>query len=287
MQLSKILLPIDFSEKSKGAAHYAKALACRFRSEIILAHTFELTEMFSSMPETALPERWWEERREQTRKQLEDFQADDFRDMPVRHVLLEGDVSRSIVDLAHSENVELIVMPTHGYGRFRRFVLGSITAKVLHDADCPVLTGVHIEQMAPIEPIFFRNVLCAIDFDAAGEKAFRWAAKFAAEFHASLTVVHALPEIHYSEMSYYDQGLPRMLHEVAIKKMDELQKTTGLAAGTILETGSVADVVRNAALAGPADLVVIGRHESAGVLGRLRANAYAIVRESPCPVISI
>ncbi len=42
-------------------------------------------------------------------------------------------------------------MPTHGYGPFRRFILGSVTAKVLHDADCPVWTGVHLEEAPPIE----------------------------------------------------------------------------------------------------------------------------------------
>ena len=245
MQLRKILLPVDFSERSKAAAHYAKTLACRFRSEIILAHAFELSEMFASYARyRRVPAEWWEERREQTQRNLEQFQADDFRDMSIRHVLLEGDIARAIVDLAHSEKVDLIVMPTHGYGRFRRFILGSVTAKVLHDADCPVLTAVHIEQMPPIEPVFFRNVLCAIDTDTAGERALRWAAEFAAEFHARLTLVHALPDIQFSEMSYYDQGLPKMLRDVAEQKLDQLQKSAGTTAEVVLETGSVADVVQ-------------------------------------------
>jgi nucleotide-binding universal stress UspA family protein len=196
-------------------------------------------------------------------------------------------VAHAIVDLAHSEKVDLIVMPTHGYGRFRRFILGSVTAKVLHDADCPVLTGVHVEQAAPLEPVFFRSILCAVDFDSSGERALRWAAEFAAEFHARLTLVHALPSAQVNEMSYYDQGLLMMLRQVAQQKSDEIQKLTGTTAEVVLETGSIAEVVRNAALAQNADLVVIGRHENSGLLGRLRANAYAIVRESPCPVISV
>src|SRR6185369_3323295 len=100
---------------------------------------------------------------------------------------------RAIVGFAHTEHIDLIVMPTHGYGPFRRFLLGSVTAKTLHDADCPVLTGVHLEKTPSLEPVFFRNIVCAIDFDAAGEKALRWAAEFATEFHSHLTVVHALP----------------------------------------------------------------------------------------------
>ena len=107
------------------------------------------------------------------------------------------------------------------------------------------------------------------------------------EFHARLTLVHAIPSVQVNEMSYYDQGLPMMLRQVAQQKSDEIQKLTGTTAEVVLETGSIAEVVRNAALAQKGDLVVIGRHENSGLLGRLRANAYAIVRESPCPVISV
>ena len=293
MQITKILLPIDFSGQSNGAAHYAKALGCRFRSEIIIAHTFELSRVLVNVPDTGVPATWWEELQQQRHQDLEKFHADEFRNMPVRRVLLEGNVAHSIVNLAHSEKVDLIVIPTHGYGRFRRFILGSVTAKVLHDADCPVFTGVHIEEEVPLEPVFFRSVICAVDFDAAGERAFRWAAEFADEFHAGLTLVHALPSIPYvenvpySEMSYYDQALPMMLRQVAQQKSDELQKRAGTAAEVVLETGPVAEVVRNAAIARKGDMVIIGRHENPGILGRLRANAYAIVRESPCPVVSV
>jgi nucleotide-binding universal stress UspA family protein len=278
MQLAKIVSPIDFSERSAGALHYAKALARHFRAELIVTHVFELSQLIANVPETGVPPNWYEGRRDQARRALRDFQADDFREMPVRHALLEGDVARGIVGLAHSENADLIVMPTHGYGRFRHFILGSVTAKVLNDADCPVLTGAHIEQEAPQEPVNFRNIACAIDFDTAGEKAFRWAGDFAAEFHAHLTLVHSLPNIH---------GLPREYREIAQQKSEELQRVAGATAEVLFEAGPVVEVVRNAAMTQKSNLVVIGRHESAGLLGRLRANSYAIVRESPCPVVSV
>jgi nucleotide-binding universal stress UspA family protein len=41
-------------------------------------------------------------------------------------------------------------LPTHGLGAFRRSLIGSITAKVLHDAECPVWTGVHLAQAPPL-----------------------------------------------------------------------------------------------------------------------------------------
>jgi nucleotide-binding universal stress UspA family protein len=202
-------------------------------------------------------------------------------------MLLEGDAARSIVDLAHAEHMDLIVMPTHGYGRFRRFILGSVTAKVLHDANCPVLTGVHMEEAPELAPIFVRNVLCAVDFDAAGERAVRWAAQFAAEFHARLTLVHALPPLDAGQAHYFDQDLPVRVRRIGEERFGELQQRIGTSAEAVLDPGPVAGVVHDAALLHKADLVVIGRHENPGLLGRLRANAYAIVRESPCPVISV
>jgi len=287
MRLSKLLLPVDLSERSIGAAHYAKALASHFGSEVIIAHAFELRSAYFVSPEMGPDPDWYEARREEAQHALDDFQVDEFRGLPVRRMLLQGDVAGAIVDLAHAEQVDVIVMPTHGYGPFRRFLVGSITAKVLHDADCPVLTGVHIAKAPPLEAIVFRRVVCAVDFDASGERALRWAAQFAAEFQAGLTVVHALPDPGAGEAHFLDQTLPMALAQSARELMEELLKRVGVSAESVIEPGAVADVVRSAGIAVAADLVVIGRHESAGLLGRLRANAYAIVRESPCPVVSV
>ena len=207
MQLSKILLPVDFSERCMEAAHYAKALACRFHSDLTMAHVFELSDAIETVPRTNDYLEWSRRRREETRRMLQDLYADEFRNIAVRRVLLEGDVAQAVVDLAHSDKMDLIVMPTHGYGRFRRFIIGSVTAKVLHDANCPVLTGVHLPEMPTLEPILFRTIVCAIDFDNAGERALRWAAEAAAEFHASLMLVHVLVPTPTGKASY-DQRFP-------------------------------------------------------------------------------
>ena len=58
--------------------------------------------------------------------------------IPVIPCVLSGDAAKIIVEHAHTKGTDLIVMGTHGFGGFRRMLLGSITAKVLHDARCPV-----------------------------------------------------------------------------------------------------------------------------------------------------
>jgi len=56
---------------------------------------------------------------------------------------------------------------------------------------------------------------------------------------------------------------------------------------TIVEGGDVAPVVRRAAEENQADLVVIGRGVLQELFGRMRTHVYSVIREAPCPVISV
>src|SRR5262245_41293956 len=114
MRLAKILLPIDFSERGAGAAHYARTLACRFRSEVTLLHVFELQKLIFAGAEAAIPAEWYGDRQKESQGMLDEAYADEFRNVAVRRLFLEGDVARTIADVAHTEHSDLIVMPTHG-----------------------------------------------------------------------------------------------------------------------------------------------------------------------------
>ena len=69
--------------------------------------------------------------------------------------------------------------------------------------------------------------------------------------------------------------------------MAHLQQSAGVAAPLCLGAGEVSHVLRDSALGHGADLVVIGRGRATRTLGRLRSNVYSIVRDAPCPVISV
>jgi nucleotide-binding universal stress UspA family protein len=165
--VTRILLPVDFSERSVGAAHYGGSLACHFGCQLVLLHVlappqyeFGAVDIAGSMLAELCRDRVVE-----ANTDLASFMASELAGIDVRRIVLEGDPSGSIVDFAHNEHCDLIVMPTHGYGPFRRFILGSNTAKVLHDADCPVWTGVHLEDAPAAISIPIRNILCAVDLE--------------------------------------------------------------------------------------------------------------------------
>lgn len=282
-ELPKILLPVDFSGRCFGAAHFARNLAHHLQSELTLLHV--LAPAYHPIPlEMAA---YFTPRPAEARKTLDAFLTAELDEIALRRVVLEGDPAGTIVDFAHSEKMNLIVMPTRGYGPFRRFLLGSVTAKVLHDSDCPVATGVHLEDAPPVESLLNRSVVAAIDLGPHSEKVLEWAAGMARAFEARLTAVHAIPSLEAHAGDYFDPNWRTILATQARQRLERLQQSMGLETEILIESGDAPAVVRCAALRNSASLLVIGRGSAGGVFGRLRTNAYAIIREAPCPVVSV
>ena len=282
MKLTKILLPVDFSEQGDGAAQQAAALARHFNAGLILLHVNPIQvpalitpSDFSGPIDTG----WITALEARGRKDLDTYHQADLAGVDVRRIVVTGDPAASIVELAHREKPDLIVMPTHGYGPFRRFLLGSITAKVLHDVDVPVWTGAHLQKSS--QPMWKRigRVICAIDLPTA-EAVLPWAHDFASEFKAELIVVHAVQDLE-----------PQSSMAISAVQANEyircLQRKLAVPGEILIEEGNPAQVVQAAASRRNADLVVIGRSPREGVSGRLRTNAYSIVRDAPCPVVSV
>src|SRR5262249_8357968 len=141
----------------------------------------------------------------QVQERLHGFMADELASLSIRRTLLEGDPATEIARYARSQDSDLIVMPTHGYGPFRRFLLGSTTAKVLHDVSCPVFTGPHMEHPPAPDSPSFRKVLCALDLCPESPHVLDWASRFAAEFGAELAIAHVLPSsMTHLEGVYFD-----------------------------------------------------------------------------------
>jgi nucleotide-binding universal stress UspA family protein len=290
LSLPRILAPIDFSERSPGAARYAGMLACHFHSELTLMHVIDSSAYevsayeFTGPVVTTLPV----ERRSEAEGLLANFLPDEFRNMNVRRIVLSGDPAGEIVERAHTERTSLIVIPTHGYGPFRRFILGSVSAKILHDADCPVFTGAHIPDAPPDEARSFRKILCAVDFCPQSAKALKWASDFAGEFQAQLIVAHITPSLEGRAGEYFDPDWRGCLAQSAREKLDAMQSSLGTHADAFIDdNNSIPLAICSAATRFEADMVVIGRGASSGMLGRLRTNAYSIIRQSPCPVVSV
>src|SRR5262249_9121997 len=141
---------------------------------------------------------------------------------------------------AAEERTDLIVMPTHAYGPFRRFLLGSVTAKVLHDANCPVWTGPHLEQAPAQEAIRFGAVVCPIDLGPESAAGRQWGARFAHEFGSALVVVHAIPHstAHVDQVPF-DESWRGQVVENARERIIRLQQQMEAPGEVVIEIGEV------------------------------------------------
>lgn len=288
MPLRKILVPIDFSDRGKGAARYAEALHAIFGSQITLLHVLTPAHYEFSAMEVAgsLLEEQYRFRTEQAERNLSDFMAGELPAPHTERLLRDGDPAGTIVSVAQEIGAGLIVLPTHGYGPFRRFILGSVTAKVLHDADCPVWTGIHLDASSS-EQVHFRQVTVALDLGPQSERTLMWAARFAKDAGARLDVVHATPAIEGYAGEAFDPQWQRQVDSAVREEVNGLQERLNVDAPLHVQSGEAAKTVCDVAADLETDLLVIGRGSAAGVFGRLRANAYSIIRQSRSPVVSV
>jgi len=273
------------------AARHAKALAAHFHAEITLLHVIVPILTYGA-PEalaysTALDVA--EERASLAKAHLDGFLSDELGGLTVVRLVQEGDPARQIVDCAAERHSDLTVRPTHGNGPLRRVLLGSVTAKVLHDAKCAVCTGSHLETARADGEMRLRRIVCGLDLGPESATVLEWGAGLAREFGAGLTVVHAIPEstVHL-EGVYFEPDLRAQMADAARTRIAALLGTARTQADVEFEVGDPPESLASAAGRLHADLLVIGRQgHHTGVLGRLRTHSYAIVRESPCPVAAV
>lgn len=270
--LDHILVPVDFSPRSEGAARYAAAMAEQFHSSVTLLHALPVPhyELGAGLLGDLFPER------EQTAKEaLTEFARTQFGPIHPELIVARGDPGDRIVEQAHAEGAGLIVLPTHGLNPVRRLLLGSTAAQVLQHARCAVCTGVHMED-APPRPRF-ENVVCAVDAGPGSEAVLEWAARFCQTSEARLFLVHAV-------MAPEQDEEQESLEGTAAESLRELQSKLNTHATAIVAGGpDAARTIGRQLRELSADLLVIGR----GDFGRLRTTSDGLIRESICPVVSV
>ncbi len=288
--MNKILLPVDLPNIQLRVVHQAAFLARHFHSEIILLHVVTPLSYPAGVLESGhelMARDLQAEVIKRAQTDLDQSLQSELDAIAVKRLLLKGDPARAITQTARDQNVDMIVMSTHGRGAFYRFLLGSVAAKVLHDSDCPVWTDTQPEE-APKREFTIRNVLCAVDLSHHSRNTVSRAAQLAAEFGARLTLVHvtASVEIYGPGGSHVLPEWKEALVGYAATEIAKLQQDVGTKAKVIIDSGDVHALLNRAAEQAKSDLLVIGHSPVRGHLGD-NGNGYGIIRESHIPVLSV
>lgn len=286
-RFNRILFPVDFSERSRGAAPFVLSMARHYDADVIALHVLQPPPPLYAGMNTIYPETFdFDGVSADLRKDLQKFVDAEMPKVRVTCTVEAGDPAAVITEFAASESASLIAMPTHGYGVFRRALLGSVTAKVLHDARIPVWTAAHAPEGSHRAHPKPRHILCALDLKPESRRTLELAIEIAGESDAMLEMVHVAPEGEITPLNT-ESRLQELLVEAARNELVKIHEEAGAEVEMVLAGGSVAKLVRSVALRKRSDLVVIGRGCIQEGFGRLRTNAYAIIREAPCPVLSV
>lgn len=289
MKFTSILYPVDFSERCRTVAPFVNAALKRHGAWLVLANFVEIPALWYGTAEApCAPDLNLASFIEEAGQRLTDFANEFFPGVDASILVEEGEPASSIAEMAEELGVDLIMMPTRGRGRFRSALLGSVAAKVVHDVECAVWTAAHPETPGHAASPEWRNVVCAVDSAPDALRLIRCAGEMASSYGARVHLVHALPPPPGTRMEQYlSRDLDAALKDGARQAIGAMQKEAGTDFRLCIEAGSTSSVVAQVAEKDEADLVLIGRGALPRFGGRLRTNVYAIIRDAPCPVLSI
>jgi nucleotide-binding universal stress UspA family protein len=195
IEIRRILCPTDLSDVAPRAFDHALALARYHQAEVELAYVSEPLLPGPVAPASYPPWAVLDPAvRGRLQSALEALSAPAReKGVPVHFGVYEGRVVPEILGRARSWPADVVVMGTHGRSGFERWVLGSVTEKVLRKAPCPVLTvPPPAGELHPDGSVLFRRIVCPVDFSGASLTALAYALKLAEESCAEITVLHVL-----------------------------------------------------------------------------------------------
>ena len=286
-----ILFPVDFSPRCQSTVPYVKEMVRNYDAKLTLLHVVEIPFYWYGTAETPIAWDSFEEYYRIGQEQLTNFGCHHFGDLAkqasVESVCERGDPGYGILARAEQGGSDLIMMPTHGDGPFRSFLIGSATARVLHRAKCPVWTGAHVENDSAASRARIESIVCAIDLERESCHVIESAMMLARPTSARIHLVHCVPVPETGPVEDFASEFDRYLGDTARERLAKIQAEAGTDFEVFMEGGSIPRVVTNAARRYNADIVVIGRGHVQAPFSRLRTNAYAVIRDSSCPVLSV
>ncbi len=290
----RILVPVDFSEQSHSAFGHGALFARTFGGEIALCHVVE--PVVHAHPPFWLGEvDLARELEQQAQESAERALAKLLPSLPVSpgtrvtpHVL-SGVLPAALVEYAEQWRAELMVVSTHGRTGLSRWLMGSVSERLLRASPCPVLVarGGSGQVLPKV-----KRVLVAVDLSDVSRRALQTAAHVAAKFAAELDVSYVWAAPYYEGNTSSAPGLFERIREHARAELDEFVAQSNLDAGmtiarTIVSGAPGAKIIDRVREFG-ADLLVLGTHGHGGVKRMMLGSvAEAVVRYAPCAALVV
>ncbi len=280
--LSNILFTTDFSQVSSAALAYATALAGWYGAKIFVVHAVP-PEPYLSMPLEPIPmefDLFWKN----AKKNIADFvPASSFGNVAHEEILRRGELWDVISDVVRKNEIDLLVMGTHGRHGLKKLVLGSEAEKVYRQATCPVLTiGPHIPE-ARSTNWRLKQILFPTDFSEPSRHALPYALSLAEENEATLILLHMIPLVPWQHKESLEHNMR--------KRLEALMPTDASCNPQFLVGFDFpAEGILRCAQEREADLIVLGVSKPTAAAWKAHmpgSVAAEVVGAAPCPVLTV
>ena len=266
----KMLVPLDGSSLSEVVFPYAKDLAGRLGLDIILFHVHSSKES-ETMP---LHQAYIEQKAQVMKRQLRDWQKKigvglEGRKLEVRGELATGYPPEEIIGCAEENNVDLILMATHGRSGIRRWVLGSVADKVLCVSNIPVwLIRASTEESVTYDKWPQRTLLVPLDGSVLAEKVLPHVEVLAKQPGAPPVDVVLFRAAELPTTSgHYFRNIPEKREEIEqyLANIETRLRNSGLRVKSQVSSGEPAEQIVSYGRENPFSIIVMSTHGHSGM----------------------
>lgn len=290
MRLARLLLPLGLSDAPARLLQQAAYLARANGAEVVLLHVLTAREYPAGLLEAGHE---ISERDEQApavqaaRAALEHLDVSALAGLPLRRRLVRGGTAEQIARVADEEQADLILMSVHPASALAGLLGTPVTARVLQHSERPLWTDA-ADQRAAQRPFTIQRLLCPLDLGGHSEHTLARAAELAAQFQATLTLLHVTAGMQIEAPGGTQEltELKKELFAAARLELNKLQRACGTQAEVMLDSGNVLAALGRAVERAQADLLVVGRLPPTGHLGD-NSSGFGFMRASPIPVLSL
>jgi nucleotide-binding universal stress UspA family protein len=278
ISLKNILLTTDFSPASIAAIPFALAFARIYEAKLFVAHVISPEPRLEITTDRVSPQD--DEIWKQARRKLSEFVKPQGVDVSCESLVERGDLADVIPEIIRENEIDLVVLSTHGRRGIKKLVLGSAAEKIYRHAICPVLT---IGPKVPVQPQpwTIRHILFPVDLESESAHGLPYALSLAEENQAELVLVHAAPLVPWQHQISVEEKLRADILCLIPPEAENWCKPD-----VVVRWNYPSEAILGVAAERKTDLIVMGVNP-ASTSHRPWPIASEVVGQAPCPVLTV
>jgi nucleotide-binding universal stress UspA family protein len=289
LALKHVLYLTDFSQPSEVALPFVAALGRGYNAHIDVLHVMTAPAGYPPPRLSALVAQAEEDNAVEQMKQIDSQLAG------LRHettIQREASVWPAVSRAIEEDDVDLIVLGTHGRTGSQKLMLGSVAEEIFRRSNVPVLTIGPRVRTSTHNAARFHRIVLATDFSEESLAAARYAVSLAEQSGAQLLLMLVLSKPQTSDeptMRVFDLSVAEAIHR--LYEIVPARVTLDRVPEVLVEFGRPAERIVEVAKHRSADLIVLGVRDASGRMSAAthleRSTAHKVVATATCPVLTV